>query len=120
MSDEPTIPFEGPAEIPMAVMCFNLRNANSADDAAIERLAQEGCKFVIHRAEKRGLSMQEVICVTQEMMSRVLVAPVLCGAQDRTAAEKLIVDMMGVATRRALDMLNFDGPGQGSQATEEN
>lgn len=120
MVANPTIPFEDDASIPAALLLFNLRLANTADDAAIERLAQEGCKFLIHRAEKRKLTMQEVICATQEMMSRFLVAPVMCGAQDQEAAEKLIVSMMGVATRRALDMLEGNAPGQGSQAGEDN
>lgn len=117
---EPTIPYSDDATIPCAVLLYNLRNSDTPADAEIERLAQEAVKFVVRRAEKRKLSVSDAICVGQEVLARLLVAPVLSGAVDRTTTEKLIADMMGIATRRALDMLDGHAPGQGSVAEKGN
>lgn len=117
---EPTIPFEGKDEAGMAVLLFNLHFAETPDDAAIERLAQEAIKFMVRRAEKRKMAMADVVCATQEVMARLLISPFMLQKRDRAETEALINKMMGLATRRAFDMLDGQAPGNGSVAETGN
>jgi hypothetical protein len=95
-----------------AVILFPTHFAETPDDAAIERLVEQTCRFMIAKAEKRKLGISEIVCATQELMARFLVAPLFSGSATRAQTEELISQMMGIATRRAMNLLDGKPPGE--------
>lgn len=97
---------------PMAVMFFNLSNATSANDAAIERLVQETVLQMVNFATMRGMTKTDLACVAQEVLARTMLAVFATGKNKPDQIIGLIEDSLPIVLDRARFLLSGEALGQ--------
>lgn len=94
-----------------AFLMFALSGAETADDAAIERLVQDLAKFAVKKAEHRKLSYPDVMCAALEFAARVCAAAVAFHEpSDRD--DKLVADMTNNFRNRMRGAMEAQAPGE--------
>jgi hypothetical protein len=92
------------------VIAFDLRNAQTPDDAKIEAMVQRLVEFSVKKAKKHDLSFADLVCASVEYAARLCASAATFKPASPEADDKLVADLTNNFRNRMRDAMQGKAP----------